>query len=269
MLSFGLQDNATINIGGNASEKVTLTNSLFSAIQFYYCGNTTVNVSSTEIHDAPGLLFLTHPVNALSNITMTHNVMHLLPNSEYAGVEVWNYRKYGDVLTSISDNKIHSEDSWLFGPIFLEGVENAVIKNNKITGKGAAAIYLGVAYWSSGHATLRGNNLANWENTGINPWGFTAAAIWLGPYITDSFVVGGNNKVNVFDEPGYDENWNPLPPDANGNAQTYDENGNIVPKNNIFTGVNNMHMNIGQDIRDAMKQKVKNEKAKMNRLTRR
>jgi len=265
MLSFGLQDNATINIGGNASEKVTLTNSLFSAIQFYYCGNTTVNVSNTEVHDAPGLLFLTHHINTLSNITMTHNVMQLLPNSEYAGVEVWNYRKNGDVLTSISNNKIHSEDSWLFGPIFLEGVENAMIKNNKITGKGAAAIYLGI-YGSTGHATLKGNNLANWENTGPdNPWGFTAAPIWLGSNITDSFVVGGNNKVNVFDEPGYDESWNPLPPDANGNAQTYDEYGNIVPKNNIFTGVNNMHVNIGQDIRDAMKQMADEKKAKKNR----
>ncbi len=269
MLSFGLQANATINIGGSPSEKVTLTNSYYSAIQFYGVIDCTINASNIEIHNAPGFLLFPLRGNTLSSINITNNNINMNPNSWYAGVEIWNYGKYGDVSTYISKNKIYSEDSDLRGPIFMEGVDNAVISNNKITGKGTSAIYLGI-YGSTGHATLKGNNLANWENTGPdNSWGFTAAPIWLGSYITDSFVVGGNNKVNVFDEPGYDESWNPLPPDANGNAQTYDEYDNIVPKNNIFTGVNNMHINIGQDIRGAMNQKVKIKKAKIDRLTRR
>ncbi|MDH3805862.1 MAG: hypothetical protein OEU90_10370, partial [Gammaproteobacteria bacterium] len=136
------------------------------------------------------------------------------------------------------------------------------------TGSGSAAIYLGVYAQRPGSFALVGNNLQNWENTGLNPWGMIAAPIWLGSYITDSIVIGGNNSVNVFDEPGYDEFWNPLPPDANGNAQTYDEYGNIIPKNNVFTGVNNMHTNIGQDVREAMGQKVEAKQSMMSELHR-
>ena len=201
-----------------------------------------------------------------STVLIHHSNIHQAPGALFAGVEVW-----GDPTLNliISKNKIHGEDSWLWGPIFIEGVLSTLISNNKITGKGPTAIYLGVYNWYPGSVTLMGNNLAKWETT-FNPWGVPSAPIWLGPYITDSTVVGGNNKVNVYDEPEYDYSypdwWNhPLPPDANGNAQTYDANGNTVPKNNVFTGVNNMHLNVGQDVRAAMKQKVEAKKAMMSR----
>ena len=261
MLEYNELPNAIINIGGSPSEKVTFINSLNASI-YLWTGDCVVNVSNIETNSAPGLYFLTHNQNTLSSINMTHNKINPISDSEYAGIEIWHH--FGDLSAAISNNKIHSEDSFLWGPIFGEGLDNAVITKNKITGRGSAAIYLGVYLQLPGSVTMVGNNLQNWDNIGINPWGFTAAPIWLGSYITNSFVIGGNNNVNIFDEPGYDEFWNPLPPDANGNAQTYDENGNIVPKNNIFTGVINMDLNIGQDIRAAMKQKVDQKKAMMN-----
>ena len=105
-------------------------------------------------------------------------------------------------------------------------------------------MYLGVNSWRPGRVTIRGNNLARWGTT-PDPWGLGTAPIWLGPFIVDSIVVGGNTKANVFDEPAYDTNWNPLY-DDNGRPLTIpgysdliplEEIGNLVPKNNTFTGV--------------------------------
>lgn len=226
--------------------------------------NTTFNVSRLNVNGCPGVAFDANPACTLSLI---HCDMKHMADSYWAAIEIWD--DYGTNNIVISNNKIHSEDVWLWGPIFAEGVPDGVITNNKITGRGPSVIHLGVLDWFPGSVTLKGNNLNGWETT-PDPWGLNTAPIWLGPYITDSVVVGGKNKVNIFDEPEYDYSypdwWNhPLPPDANGNVQTYDENGNIVPKNNIFTGVNNMHLNIGQNVREAMKQKVEAKKAMMSR----
>jgi hypothetical protein len=179
----------------------------------------------------------------------------MIPDSWFAGVELWVEPGCGEVSAVVAGNRIQSDDSFIFGPVFMEGVQDALVANNKIAGRGSAAIYLGVLEQWPGMATLVGNNLQNWTNTGENPWGFTAAPIWLGSYVTNSTVVGGARKVGVFDEPGYDWDDNPLPPDAYGNAQTYEDKSvreNIIPKNNVFTGVNNMGTHIGRDIRDAM-----------------
>jgi hypothetical protein len=141
----------------------------------------------------------------------------------------------------------------------MEGVDDAIIAGNRIEGAGSAAIYLGALEQWPGSASLVGNNLQNWVNTGVNPWGITAAPIWLGSYVINSTVVGGPNRINVFDEPGYDWDNNPLPPDVYGNAQTYEDKSvreHIIPKNNTFTGVNNMGSHLMQGVRDAMLQQV-------------
>jgi hypothetical protein len=150
----------------------------------------------------------------------------------------------------------------------MEGVQDALISGNKIVGSGSAAIYLGILEQWPGTASLVGNNLQNWVNTGENPWGFTAAPIWLGPYVINSTVVGGAKKIGVFDEPGYDWEDNPLPPDEYGNARTYEDKSvreNIIPKNNTFAGVNNMDTHIGFNVRDAMLERIEARKERMNR----
>lgn len=273
LLKYGLQAGSTINIGGSPSEKVTFKNAYEASI-VVGCADCIVNISYIETKDAPGLQLWALPKNTYSRVSMTQNNINPVTNSWWAGAEIWGWA--GEVNAEISNNKIHSEGSFLYGPIFTEGVQNGVITNNIITGWGPAAIYLGVESWLPGKVTLVGNNLQNWETTGPNPWGFTAAPIWLGPFVTDSIVVGGSNKVNIFDEPVYDTSWNPLY-DEEGNPLTIpgygglipkEEFGNLVLKSNIFTGVNNVHLNIGQDIREVMKQMVETKKTMVNNCPR-
>ncbi len=84
-----------------------------------------------------------------------------------------------------------------------------------------------------GVVTLVGNNLQTWETT-ENPWVEELyAPIWLGPNITNSLVVGGNNHENIWD----------------------------LGQDNTYTGVNNMQQNIGQQIKEAMQQKAQAMKA--------
>ena len=181
--------------------------------------------------------------NAPSYSTVLFNGTIQGAPSSYAGVELWGSQ--GDLSFVIEKSKFHSENSWLWGPIFSE-VDNqdGLIANNKFTGKGPAAMYLGVYDWSPGSVTIRGNNLDNSETTPDPLW-LGTAPIWLGSFMVNSVVVGGDNEVNVFDEPAYDTSWNPLY-DENGNPLTipgYEdlippgEFGNLVPKNNTFTGV--------------------------------
>jgi len=272
MLDYGEWSGGTINIGGSPRDKVTFTNNTgipVYSVNAFFVGDCDVNVSYIETHNAGGFGFWTHGLNNMSRVTVTNNTINMIPDSWSAGVEIYVEPGSGEVSATVSGNRIHSDDSFPFGPILTEGVQDGLIANNIITGRGPAAIYLGVLEQWPGSVRLLGNNVQKWENTGTNPWGFAAAAIWLGSYTTNSIVVGGNNKVNVFDEPGYDWDGNPLPPDINGNAQTYEDpliRENIVPKNNFFTGVNNMYGNVGEEVRNAMLRKVDARKAMMNRL---
>jgi len=268
-VQFLYMTNATINIGGSRREKVTFTNAHLTSVDTR-CIDCNVNVAHIETHDAPGVFFSTFHGNTQSSVAVTHSRINPIPDSLVAGVEMW--ASSGEVSAVISNNKIHSEDSFPWGPIFIEGVSNGVISANKFTGRGPSAIYLGVYEWSPGRFTLVGNNVQMWETT-VNPWFLPAAPIWLGSFVTDSTVVGGNSYSNVFDEPAYDTDWNPLF-DEDGNPLTIpgygglippEEFGNLVPKNNVFTGVNNIQVHIGQDVRDAMQQRVEAKQLMMGR----
>ncbi|MFH1699225.1 MAG: hypothetical protein ABIE07_01455 [Candidatus Zixiibacteriota bacterium] len=274
MMDYGALEGATINIGGKPADKNTYTNTTEAqvyAINAYGVGDCNINISRVEINNSAGFGFWADENNVMCSLSFKNNTINMIPDSWFAGVELWVEPEKGEISAVISNNNIHSDDSFLFGPIFTEGVRDVLIANNKITGRGSAAIHLGVLEQWPGSATLIGNNLQQWENTGVNPWGFTAAPIWLGSYVTNSVVVGGNNKVNIFDEPGYDWDDNPLPPDANGNAQTYDDKSvreNVVPKNNSFTGVNNMYIKVSHSVKNAMRQKHEAKLAMMSHRVR-
>jgi hypothetical protein len=261
---------ATINVGGRPKDQVTITNTLGPGFEVQRCGDCTVNVSRLETHDAAGVYFFPGFSNTHSSLTVSHSDIRTKPGSDWAGVELWG--RSGDMSVVIANNKIHSEDTFLWGPIFSDGaMQSGAVTNNKITGRGPAAMYLEVYYWYPGSATLVGNNLDGWETT-PDPWWLGTAAIWLGPFMVNSVVVGGDNNVNIFDEPAYDTNWTPLY-DEDGNPLTIpgygdlippEEFGNLVPKENTFTGVNNAHVNVGQDVRAAMQQKVAAKEAVMS-----
>jgi len=266
--------NATINIGGSPNDSVTIINAFLGGVQFGGCRNCTVNVSHLKTHDSAGVYFWPGWSNTYSTITVTHSEIRTKPDSSYAGIELWG--RSGDISVLIEKNKIHNEDSFLWGPIFSDGaIQSGLIANNKITGRGPAAMYLEIDSWREGSVAIVGNNLNGWVTT-ADPWWLGTKPIWLGPFVVDSLVVGGYNHMNVFDEPAYDTSWNPLY-DENGNPLTIpgygdlippEEFGNLVPKNNTFTGVNNMHSNIGQDVREAMRQKVEVKQSLMSELHR-
>jgi hypothetical protein len=271
MADCGALGGADINYGGSPSEKLTFVNNTdwsIQAISIWGVGDCSILVSDIESFNATGVSFWAADENTLSHLTVKRNEIHMIPDSWFAGVELWVEPGNGQLSAVVANNSIYGDDSFIFGPIFMEGVSDALIAGNELMGSGSAAIYLGVLEQWPGTATLIGNNLQKWVNTGENPWGFTAAPIWLGSYITNSVVVGGTNRVNVFDEPGYDWQDNPLPPDAYGNAQTYEDKSvreSIIPKSNVFSGVNNMGTHLGHNVREAMLQKARTRNESMNR----
>ena len=235
--------NASINVGGAPKERVHITNALSGGLQVGGCSDSDLNVSYIKTRDAPGVYFFPGWWNTEASLVVSHSDIRTRPGSLYAGVEMWG--RAGELSVTIEKNKFHSEYTFLWGPIFSDGaMQNGLIANNKFTGIGPAAMYLEVDNWHAGTVTIHGNNLSNWE-TIPDPWGLGTAPIWLGPFVVDSVVVGGDNELNVFDEPAYDTSWNPLY-DENGNPLTIpgygdlippEEFGNLVPKNNTFTGV--------------------------------
>jgi hypothetical protein len=150
----------------------------------------------------------------------------MMSDSWWGGVELWG-QDYGDISAVISNNKFRSNSGDIFGPIVFSDVENGVITNNKFSGWGPVAINVGF-FELPGSVSLLGNNVQTWE-TAENPFvPDLYAPIWLGPNITNSIVVGGNNKNNIWDS-GDD---------------------------NYYTGVNNAQQTIGQKIKDFMKQRA-------------
>jgi hypothetical protein len=192
-----------------------------------------VTVSGLEVHGGGGVFWDQFGNDSLFDVgVLTHNTIRQKPNSSWAGFELWDN---GNSTLIVSHNNIHGEDTFTWGPIFAFDVHDAVISNNKITGSGPAAAYLGAFPGSSVTGlTLLGNNFENWitkpffDIDGIAP-------IWLGTWTQGNTVIGGDNGTNVLDE-GVD---------------------------NTITGVNNMGTNIGQDIRDAMFQKIEAKRVQM------
>ncbi len=225
---------AVVNIGGLPNEKVTLKNCIEAPVEVWGCNNLNVNASRLETQDSSGVAF---GGNTNSRLGVFDCNIKQEPDANWAGVEIRNNAN-SDVV--ISNNSIHGEEAWLWGPIFSNTTDGVVVTNNRIEGNGGAGIYM----ISGANHFLKANNFNNFQ---VAPWGI--AKIWLGYFdgrVTDSMIIGGNNRVNVYDS-GY--------PGAG----------------NIYTGVNNMHMKIGQKVKDAMNQKMQAKEAMLEqrRLLRR
>jgi hypothetical protein len=192
-----------------------------------------VTVSGLDVDGGGGVFWDQFGNDSLFDVgVLTHNSIRQKPNSFWAGFELWDS---GNSNLIVSKNKVHGEDTFIWGPIFAFDVHDAVISNNKITGSGPAAAYLGVFPGSSVTGlTLLGNNFDNWITKPYFDID-SIAPIWLGPWTQGNTVVGGDNSTGVLDE-GVD---------------------------NTITGVNNMGTNLGQDIRDAMIQKMEAKRIQM------
>lgn len=105
-----------------------------------------VTVSGLVTHDGAGVYAENWSPWVPLTLVVSGNEINQRSNSDYAGIEAW-----GDGINLLAEqNRIHGEDAALWGPIYTNGLNNAVISNNQITGRGPAAIYIGVGFWGLG-----------------------------------------------------------------------------------------------------------------------
>ena len=170
------------------------------------------------------------PIPELSWFTFSHNTIRKPLGNPWAGIELGDYSHILGTKTmevSILNNDIRSEPpTEPFGPIYGAFVEDAVVRNNRISGTGLAGIYAGIYDGATDEAILD----TNWTIMGNNLENFNAdvANIWLGIATSGFTVVGGNNKTGVLDE----------------------------GTGNLLVGVNNMHGNSpGDELKSALQRK--------------
>jgi len=194
--------NSMIDISHN-----TFVNSLVRGVKFFH--NKYINVKiSHNIGVNSGIIgFYGSLYTYSNNFLIDHNEATNPIDGWVAAIEVWD-----DIISPekssfvIVSNRIHSEDSLASGPIWMYGVDNALIANNIITGTGPSAIYIGVDPMGvdpiSSGLMIRGNNLEGWQVTDYDGfWGSVQAAapIWLGSGATNCIVIG-NARHNVADD---------------------------------------------------------------------
>jgi hypothetical protein len=218
----------------------------------YALSNSRVHMWDVETVDAAGAMtgpcFLLGCAEEPSSFLFEHNTIRMKPGMNWAGFEMHQWSEVKSDI-AIRNNRIHGDGSLMWGNIFTSGARNAVITNNKISGSGMAAMYLGA--WGaddSGH-TVVGNNVQDWQPDGSvcgpDCEGMPLAPIWLGSETSDILVVGsGNLRTAVFDETD-----NPDTPEYDGR--------------NILVGISSQGMHVGQLIREAMQQRLAVKQAMM------
>ena len=237
ILAWNLSD-GNLKIGGSPGEGNVFNRTWFGALtdslsncvcEMSY--NTILDVYSSGLQPR-SLFWYNQPGEypQLSTYTVTHNNVRALAGA--AAIESYDYARWDTgtaaVNLAISQNTVTTsgEEGGLynlygsFATVWIDAfVERAIVSNNVIRGvKCYAGIYVGPG---CSEAMLLGNNLNGLISDSSNP--DLIAPIWLNE-ASNCTVVGGNNIANVLD----------------------------MGTNNILTGVNNMHVNIGQNVKDAM-----------------
>ena len=212
-----------------------------------------VRMSGVETDRMSAALLYTHEewgcAATPSTYVFEHNTIRQAPGTTWAGFEIHETCPVKSHIV-IRNNRISGEGSFLWGPIFTEGAQGAVITNNQITGSGPAAMYLGPWTDDSG-LMVKGNNVQGWtvdaSPCGEECMGLPLAPIWLGPGTSGNTVAGsGDLRTNVFDETD-----DPSTPEYDGA--------------NILVGVNSQGAHIGQAIRDAMQARIAAKKLFMSK----
>jgi hypothetical protein len=205
-----------------------INSKLFGGIYFMHNNHLNAEVSRNEFINSPGPWI---GINDAGSFLIIHNDIIMPIDSSYAGIEVWELSEIKSDIV-ISNNKIQSENSLFWGPIWMLGVNDAVITNNKITGSGPTTMYVGLDFLGGGVTGLmiKGNNVENWQVSdyyGFQGWFPGIAPIWLG-WFTSNCIVVGHTKHNVADS----------------------------GTNNIFVGVDKIQGPvIGEEVKEAMETK--------------
>ena len=219
--------NATINIGGSRSDRVTFTNALPKALDIRNCVNCDVNVINNYFVDTDtSIYFSSYPNEEESSLLVTRNDF----KGSVRGVDVRDYSMLQSGTKTVDATISHNSFNDMMPGYFWEGavysrfVQGAVIANNQVTGQVTA----GAIHIRGDSNRLSGNNTQNVVST------IQAPPIWLWKTSSNTVVVGGGNLNQVV----FDETDDPDTPEYDG-------------ANNL-DGVNNTHINLGQHIRDAM-----------------
>ncbi|MFW9941096.1 MAG: hypothetical protein ACFFFT_08640 [Candidatus Thorarchaeota archaeon] len=192
----------TPNSGIKITEN-TIKNS-FAGIRFISNYHLDVLISQNTFLNSPAFWTLGDEGGLYS---IKHNDIIMPEDSYMAGIEAAGFYSFESPTLIISHNKIHSEDSLFFGPIYMEGIHDSTISHNIITGRGPAAMYLGVPVQTPGVPSsglkLLMNDVENWEvadYTGSLGVFEGVAPIWLGTGTNNYLVIGRNAKETVFDQ---------------------------------------------------------------------
>ena len=189
-----VSDMAIMNPAGSMA-----SSSIVSAVNLWDNSAVAVSVSGVDTTNASGVTIRQWNVEP-STFVISHNDIDQRADPSYAGIEIWDYQDPASNFV-IWGNEIHSEAAALSGPMFLWGVDDALVANNWITGYGPAAIYVGVDFWGGGDVnrlTLVGNNFHGWTTAAWN-WLDPIAPIWLGWATNESTAIGGSDPRSVVD----------------------------------------------------------------------
>jgi len=229
---------SVLNIGGSPKNMI-IADGVTVPIWLIDISNSSVDLSYLNADNCDGGVWLDQGYDAVwgndlgelvpetlpdpSNFFFHHNNISNTPGGFWASIELWNYggeigQSVGNII--IANNKISvTDNNPPYEGIFSYFIDNLYVTNNIITGRGLAGIWIEPFGTPASGCLLQGNNLNNFDAM--------LAPIYLGSGTSNCTVIGGNNKVNVFDE----------------------------GTENILTGVNNQGMNIGLSLSDALERK--------------
>ncbi len=158
------------------------------------------------------------------NVEISHNTITAKYDADAIGLVDQAYLYHGVISLNavVSGNRISLVDN-MWGGIWGYFAQNAVVTSNVVSGNGLAGIYMGAWGDLNSGWTILGNNVQNIVDSPY--WGWSAG-VWLGIGTSYCTVVG--SKTSVVDQ-GYA---------------------------NTVVGVNNMGNPPGQDIAEAMEQKM-------------
>ena len=197
--TFGAKGKLTIGTKNNGN----IFNNIVYQIDFEEFINSEITVISNTLKNIIGIgIYLeNYPYGGFDDELSDRSTLCKFENNQlnigYLGMLLHDHRIVSypqeklPILMQVKNNNFILQAEGSYGVEMIEGV-NAVIRNNKFSGKGAvgflAGAYNGMGVWSE-NCLFLGNNFS----TGS----FSDVALWLDTYTKNFTVVGGNNKDQV------------------------------------------------------------------------